>query len=221
VADSSAVPVKRLILVPGIITLAITLLRLVGELLNWSPKLFDRHAGGGGAIVGIAWLVPIFGIYFALQLAKVGQRPAGAARALGYPLLGLFVAAAGVFAGAKLGIRPGGAAFLPFLVAESLIVGFVAVRGWPALGRVLLAYAMAARIPVAMLMLVAILGSWGTHYDAPPPNFPPAIGPWARWFLTGVVPQLTVWITFTLLVGALFGGLAAVVAGRRPQVARA
>lgn len=219
--NSSAVPVKKLILVPGMITLAITLLRLGGELLNWSPTLFNRQAGGGGAIVGIAWLVPVFGIYFALELAKAGQRPAGAGPALGYPLLGVLVVAAGVFLAGKLGVRPGGPVFLPFLAVESLIVGLVAIRGWPALGRVLLAYGLAARIPVAILMLVAILGSWGTHYDAPPPGFPPEIGPGARWFLTGVVPQLTVWIAFTLLVGALFGGLTAVVAGRRAQPATA
>lgn len=220
-ADSSAVPLKKLVLVPAAITLAVTLLRLAGELLNWSPTLFNRQAGGGGAIVGIAWLVPVFGIYFALKLAETGQRPAGIGPALGYPLLGVLVGAAGVFLAGKLGIRPGSPGFLPFLVVESLIVGFVAVRGWPALGRVLLAYGLAARIPVAILMLFAILGSWGTHYDAPPPNFPAEIGPLARWFLTGVVPQLSIWIAFTLLVGALFGGFAAAVAGRRAQPATA
>jgi len=41
----SAVKVSglRLVLIPGIITLAVTVLRLVGELLHWSKLLFDLH----------------------------------------------------------------------------------------------------------------------------------------------------------------------------------
>jgi CHASE2 domain-containing sensor protein len=36
---------RQLILVPAVITLAVTLLRLVGELQNWSPTLFSREPG--------------------------------------------------------------------------------------------------------------------------------------------------------------------------------
>ena len=57
------VSIKKLILVPALITLAVTLLRLTGELMHWSKALFNPAAGGGGALVGIAWLVPVFGIY--------------------------------------------------------------------------------------------------------------------------------------------------------------
>ena len=39
---------RRLILGPALITLAITLLRLVGELSRWSPSLFNREPGGPG-----------------------------------------------------------------------------------------------------------------------------------------------------------------------------
>src|SRR3990172_9861836 len=39
---------RKLILVPAVITLAVTLLRLVGELQGWSEGLFNRSAGGGG-----------------------------------------------------------------------------------------------------------------------------------------------------------------------------
>ncbi len=61
-SDSIVTRHGRLILVPAVITLAVTLLRLVGELQQWSSALFNRSAGGGGAIVGIVWLVPVFGI---------------------------------------------------------------------------------------------------------------------------------------------------------------
>src|SRR5260221_11910838 len=40
-----------LILVPSIITLAILILRTVGELQHWAPAFFNRNAGGGGALV--------------------------------------------------------------------------------------------------------------------------------------------------------------------------
>ena len=69
--------VGRLILVPALITLAITLLRLAGELLRWSPSLFNRAPGGPGALVGIVWLIPLFGIYFALRLARAGRSDSG------------------------------------------------------------------------------------------------------------------------------------------------
>jgi hypothetical protein len=65
---------RSLILVPAVITLAVTLLRLVGELLRWNPTLFSREAGGAGAIVGIVWLVPVFGGYFAWKLVQAGDR---------------------------------------------------------------------------------------------------------------------------------------------------
>lgn len=40
------IPIKSLIFVPALITLAVTLFRLTGELMNWSPLLFNRTAGG-------------------------------------------------------------------------------------------------------------------------------------------------------------------------------
>jgi hypothetical protein len=105
-------------------------------------------------------------------------------------------------------------------VAISILGALVAVRGWPALGRTLLAYGLAARIPVAIVMLFAILGNWGTHYDVAPPGFP-EIGPISKWLLIGVLPQLTIWIWFTIAVGALFGGIAVAIRSRAGRPATA
>src|SRR2546426_440321 len=44
--------IKKLILVPALITLAVTLLRLTGELMHWSKALFNPAAGGGGGLAG-------------------------------------------------------------------------------------------------------------------------------------------------------------------------
>jgi hypothetical protein len=210
--------VRKLVFWPAVVTLAVTLLRLTGELLHWSPALFNPAPGGGGALVGISWLPPVFGILFAIQLVRAGLGPVSGGRAVGRALLGLVVTAA-VFGGAMaLGvIQPGGFSLLALVIFTSAVAigAAVAWSGWPALGRTLLAYAFAARIPVALLMLVAMLGSWGTHYDVAPPGFPET-GVLSKWMITGALPQLTTWIAFTVLTGALFGSIAGAIASRRP-----
>ena len=59
----------KLILVPALITLGITLLRLGGEFMDLPSWLASKKAGGPGALIGISWLPPIFGVYFAYKLA--------------------------------------------------------------------------------------------------------------------------------------------------------
>jgi len=209
----------KLILVPAVITFAITLLRLVGELQGWSPGLFSREAGGGGALVGISWLVPIFGAWFGWKLAKAGSTPGRIGPALLIAILAFAIMPAigfGTIKGANLNPQ----SFVAFglfvvLAFAGLALGF---RAWPALGKVLLQYALAARVPVILVMLVAMLGNWGTHYDVAPPDFP-AMSALAKWFVIGVVPQLSIWIWFTVVVGMIFGILAAAVAGRRTAAA--
>jgi hypothetical protein len=216
---ANEVDTRKLILVPALITLAVTLLRLTGELLHWSPTLFNAAAGGGGAVVGITWLVPVFGIYFGLKLARAGL--AGATGpAVGFALLGLLIMPIGGFAAVKLGVPQQSLVLLGIFVVLSVIGAVIAYRGWPALGRVLLAYGLAARVPVALLMLAAMLGNWGTHYDVAPPDFP-AMSPFAKWVVIGLVPQMTIWIWFTIAMGALLGAIAAAVTGRarRPALA--
>lgn len=211
----------RLVLVPGIITLAVTLLRLTGELNQWSRTFFNPEAGGGMALVGIWLLVPIFGIYFARKLAAAGKTLSGY-RTLGFAALAIAVFVAILFTvPAVLGLDPSQPTFTAFaiMIVASLIALALAYYGAGALGRVLLAYGLVARIPVVLVMLVAILGDWGTHYDVLPPGAP-EMGAWTKWFVIGVVPQLTLWIAFTMTVGALFGGLALVIAERRHTAAR-
>jgi len=209
----------KLILVPAAITLAITLLRLVGELQGWSPALFSREAGGGGALVGISWLVPFFGAWFGWKLAKAGGSPGRIGPALLVAVLAFALMPALGFGGIKAAsLNPQGfGAFGLFVVLAfaGLALGF---RAWPALGKVLLQYALAARVPVILVMLVAMLGNWGTHYDVAPPDFP-AMSALAKWFVIGVVPQLSIWIWFSVVVGMIFGILAAAVAGRRTAAA--
>lgn len=212
--------VRELVLVPAIITLAVTVLRLVGELQGWSPRFFSRQGGGGGAVVGIVWLVFVFGVYFAWRLVKAGEGPPGVGRAIGFSVAGLAV----VFAtlGLTNALKVPQLAIIVIVSLVFLLGAWIACQGWPELGRVLFVYALAARVPVAALMLPAILGNWGTHYDAAPPNFP-AMAPFAKWALIGLFPQLTLWIGFTIIIGLLCGSITAAImrGGRRTAVADA
>jgi hypothetical protein len=201
----------RLILVPAVITLAITILRLVGELRHWSKLFFNPAPGGPGALVGIVWLVPILGIYFAMRLAKAGKEAPRRWRPLVYALLGLVLMVAGGLVAFADQFQ-----FTGKLVLGCLIMAagaLVPLYAWPALGKALLAYAFAARLPVAIIMFFAIRGSWGTHYDAPPPGFPP-MGFWMKYVQIALLPQLVLWVVFTVVVGVLFGGIANALARR-------
>jgi len=218
-ADTPLVRYGRLVFVPALITLAVTLLRLVGELQHWSTRLFNPEAGGGGAVVGIVWLIPVFGAYFGLKIAAGGEAPAGLLRAFGVTLAAFLVIPLTGAVATALGASQTSPVLLVAFAIISVAALVVARRAWPALWRALLEYGLAARIPVALVMLVAIFGNWGTHYDVPPsPDFP-AMAPLAKWFWIGLVPQMTIWIWFTVTAGLLFGILAVAVAHRGRRAA--
>lgn len=209
VAPKSGPNIKQLILIPAIISFAITLLRLVGELNDWSPSLFSREAGGGGSIIGISWLVPIFGVYFAMRLIRDGYTPSGNVKAIALAVAGAFAGMAIMVPFINRGPTDVLAVLMTFVGAG---VGIALQRiAWPELFKTLLAYAFAVRIPVAIVMLVAILGNWGTHYDVPPPGGLPEMSPLAKWFFIGAVYQFSFWILFTVVIGSLSGGIAAMV----------
>jgi hypothetical protein len=198
----------RLIMTPALITLALTVLRLVGELEHWTPLLFNPASGGGGALVGISWLPPFFGVYFALKLAHAGNPPKSYLRAIGYSLLGTIVLVMCAFAPSVLAIEHGFYDRLIYGWSFFMLAALITWRGWPELFKTLLAYGLAARIPVAIIMFFAFRGQWGTHYDAVPPDAPP-LGLVAKYLWLGFFPQLTLWVAFTILAGMLFGTIAA------------
>jgi len=203
--SSSRVSIAQLILIPSLITLAVTLLRLVGELQHWPSALFNPAAGGAGSIIGITWLAPIFGIYFAMKLSRSEEAP-NPGRVIGYAVLGLVVMIAGGILG--FGIKaefPGKTLVGLVLIAAGALIPLL---GWKTLAEVLLAYGYAARIPVAILMYFAMKGNWGTHYDAMPPEFPQDLDFWTKYIRFGLEPQLVSWIGFTTVMGSLFGGIA-------------
>jgi hypothetical protein len=67
--------VLRLIFIPAVITLALTLLRLTGEMRHGSPAWLSPETGGiiptgVSWIFGITWLPAVFGVYFAVILVR-------------------------------------------------------------------------------------------------------------------------------------------------------
>jgi hypothetical protein len=222
--------IGKLILVPAVITLAVTLLRLVGELLRWSPALFNRgDRPFSPSLVGIAWLVPVFGAWFGWNLARAGSAPGSLGRAFGQTVAALAVMPLAAFLAPKAGIepehmwRPNVPLTESFTILSVFVVAFfvgiaISILAWPALGRTLLAYGLTARVPIASLMLVAMLGNWGTHYDARPSYQMSALG-W--WVAIGLAPQVSFWMWYTIGVGQLFGIVAAAIARRGPALALA
>jgi hypothetical protein len=202
--------VSRLVLGPALLTLAVTLLRLAGELLGWSDRLFSRAPGGQGALVGIVWLIPVFGLYFGLKLARDGNGPDRAGKAFGFALLAFGLNTLLGLAAFQATASP--VAQLALFTLTSWLAIAVARPGWPALWRVLLSYAFLARVPVLVIMFLAIFGSWDSHYAKPRPDFP-AMGPWGLFFWTALLPQFSVWIYLTVVGGMIFGALAAAVHG--------
>ena len=219
--ETKSMSITSLVTIPALITLGITILRLVGELEHWPKTWFSTAAGGGGAIVGISWLPIIFGPYFAIKLAGAGDPPSSVGKAIGLAFAGLGVLVLGALvAGAITYLHHPNLALVGFLVM--LVAAFIPRIGWRSLGNALLAYAFAARIPVVMVMFIAMQGNgghgWGTHYDAIDPAL--ASASFARkFFLEAVVPQMTLWIGWTVVVGSIFGAIAAAVGRRGKQVA--
>jgi hypothetical protein len=211
--SGNRVSILQLILIPSVISLAITLIRLIGELQNWPSALFNKEPGGLGSIIGITWLAPIFGIYFALKLSAAGEGPEDRGRAIRLAIFGLVL----MFAGGFLAFAP--QFNFPGKQALGLLLMIVAIAfqytAWPKLFKTLLAYAYAARIPVAIVMFFAIRGNWGTHYDVVPPGFPTDTSFWSKYLQIAFLPQMVFWIAFTIITGSLCGSITAGFANRR------
>jgi hypothetical protein len=208
----------RAALPPALVALAVTLLRLAGELRGWSETWFSRATGGlvpesaVGWIVGITWLALPFGAWFAWRVARSGLPNPRPGRALLIAVLAIVV----LFGGGRLlsMVRIGFPAFLFAIWAVAVLAAVVAWRAWPALGRVLLAYGLLSRAVVAIVMFLAMRGQWGTHYDYADSPGVREMSFWTAYLSLAFVPQLVFWVAYTIVLGMLAG--AVVVAARGP-----
>jgi len=202
--------IGRLIVVPAVVSIAMTALRLVGELLHW-PKPLVNSDVCGKAILGVVWLVPIFGIYFAVKLFYAGDTPERFGRSLLLAISGLALKLAGTFLMESHAMTYALRLSMNFIV--TLIALVLCAMAWLTLCKVLLAYGYLSRIPVAIVQYLAMRGHWGTHYDALDPGFP-AIGFWPTFLRVSFVPNVFFMEAYTVVVGALVGIATAALLGR-------
>lgn len=215
--------VWSLVLVPAAVTLAVTIVRLFGELQGWN-NVWINNAGAGPdsrpGLFGITLLIPIFGFWFGWRLRRGTGGPAHAGKAALFYALGAGVLFGGFLGAMSMGLIgmptaeapgvPTGMAWAMAVVVAAIAVALVA---WPRLSVTLLVYALLARIPVIVVTFLAVANDWDTHYAKLAPNFALPAGTSKAMFLS--MPQSTFWIAFTMLVGGLTGCLGAAMARRK------
>jgi hypothetical protein len=195
------------------------MLRLVGELQHWSSRWFSTDTGGilpegVSWLFGITWMAPLFGIYFGWRLVAQQRGPTSAARAVGCSVAGLILLI--IFRFAVLPrINIAFPRILIFIWLAMAVPAIFQAYGWPALFKTLLAYGLAARSLVVVVMFFAMRGDWGTHYDyvGMPEEFQMSF--WPRFFWLAFFPQLIFWVAFTILTGSLTGSVAGALLCRR------
>ncbi len=211
----------RMALAPALVALAVTLLRLAGELRGWSEAWFSRATSGllpQGSVswlVGITWLALPFGAWFALRLVRSGAPGPPAVRSVLLAVLA-FVA---LYGGTRLVplLRLGFLGFLILVWSVGVLAAILAWQAWPALGRLLLAYGLLSRVVVALVMLLAMHGRWGTHYDYA--DMPQVLEMpfWTAYVMFAFIPQLVFWVAYTVVLGMVGGAFVAALGGRRKE----
>lgn len=94
------------------------------------------------------------------------------------------------------------------IATVSLIAVLILRKAWPPFFQTMFTYAVASRLPVVVVMLVTLIGDWGTHYELGPPGYP-EMGLLLKFIVIGLIPQMTFWVMFTVVLGTLFGGITA------------
>lgn len=217
--SSDPLSTLQLVALPALVSLTVTLLRLAGERSHWSAQWFSRDTTGifptaTNWLVGITWLAFPFGFYFAVRLMRSGARPHSPFRSVLWALSGVAVALLGL-----LVVVPKIPLPFPELLLAVWTVMIIAAaaqrRVWPELFQTLLVYGLVSRIPVVIVMFLAMRGAWGTHYDYVGVNFPVPLTLTQRFLWLAFFPQLLFWVGFTILLGSLSGSLTALWLSRR------
>jgi hypothetical protein len=210
--SNSPASLPRAVGIAAAVTLAVTLVRLLGEMQQWAPRVFDVRPGGGLSPFGITWLVLPFGFWFGRRLALVGQRPRSTAAACVWLLLGIALGVAG-FVGAfvvTLDWR------MRSLLANTaaVLAGLLAFRAWPRAYVVLAAYGALARLPVIVVQYVSIECGWLNHFAKGPPGSDPQ----HALLLLLTAAQCLLWpLGWTTLVGGLAAVLGAATCRSRSE----
>jgi hypothetical protein len=208
----------RLLLWPTLITLVVSVLRLVLEVQGTvSPQ-----TGGAFHPLGITWLVFVFGAWFGWRLSRSGSAPRLGMAPLWslLALLALVGAAMWQFGGVDRTVQTEaefeklrGAVLTVVAIASAVALLTFAI--WTRLAFTLLLYAIPARLTVLVLTWLAKVNEWDTHYT----KFGPAgiqrdLG---NTLTSASLAQLGFWIPFTIVAGGLAGSLAGLLGRRRAE----
>lgn len=212
-------PFARPLLLAFLLTLAISLLRLWGEVAGWATNA----SGGRFLPLGITWLVFVCGAWFGRRLADDGHPPR-TRRAWLWSLLALLtmlgVAIRGFAPLAKA--EPNDATFALLRAAVLRAISVAGIAGaamfavWPALARQLLVYGLLARGTVLAMTWLGKHMGWNTHYTKFGPMGIEREGIGETLFSAGIA-QIGFWVPFTIVGGVLAGSLAV---GRRTVTSR-
>ncbi|HZN40952.1 MAG TPA: hypothetical protein VFD82_19255 [Planctomycetota bacterium] len=195
-------PIGGLLLIAGIVTLVVTLVRLVGEWKGWDASMFSAEAGGRSWF-GIIWLVPVFGILFGRRLAKGTTPPFVTSFFVPmFAAVGLFFAV--VYCGNQLkdeSLREK----VQYVYYAGPIVALLGLLAWPRAFMTFLYYGLLARVPVLVVQYLDINRGWQTHYGKMLPGMPGSMSAEEK-LLHLTLAQVGFWLPFTILLG---GGMAA------------
>src|SRR5690606_19028836 len=80
--DKKPPTITSLVLIPAIVTLIVTVLRVIGELNQWDAMWFGTPTESNNALLGISWLIFVFGFWFGLRMQRSGAGVANPNRTL-------------------------------------------------------------------------------------------------------------------------------------------
>jgi hypothetical protein len=201
--DSKNPRMKGLLLVAGILTLVVSLLRLLGERKGWDAHWFNPEAGKLAGF-GIVWLIPIFGFLFGRRLAKSGSVPRFVTSFFVPMFAALALFFAGVYCNSQFEAQELRDA-LRYVYFGGPVLALAGLFVWPRAFTACLLYGVLARVPVVVLQYLDIQNGWQTHYGKVHPGMGADMSADDRlWILT--LAQAGFWLPFTVL---LAGGMAA------------
>lgn len=195
--------------IPALVTLVVSVVRLVGELAGAPASWFGTEAGSVGSYVGIVWLVPVFGVWFGWRLVRTSAAPERRGIAFFWSLVALAVLVGGTALVYGV-VDPDYPMTLAWLGGVAIATIVVAAKAWPALAWTNLGYGVLARIPVVLITALAFWLDWDTHHVK---SRVPQLDPTDELtLLCGV--QLLFWVPFTVAVGGVAGTIGAFLGSR-------
>lgn len=218
--EGSPPRILSLVLWPAVITLAVTVLKLVGQLKGWPEWLVGKPEVGSAGVIGIVWLVFVFGLWFGVRLDRAGRGPRSPGKSLLICVVGI-AAAIGAMQGAlAAGLaffpspeQPGEPRGMPYFVGAMLLGCAFVVFAWGRAALVSFVYALFARIPVVIVTWLALHYGWDTHHVKLGDGF--TRPPDDQLFAFLAMPQLVFWPILTVMIGTAMACLGALMFGKR------